>query len=140
MAGEEKDFVIRDKRSSANPDSPDSPDSVEEKGQEVPEHTGVEENSKDKASDQKASAPEITFSTFILSLSSSAAMNLGEYQDPVSGHVSKNLELAKQSIDILGLLHEKTRGNLSDEEAGLLDSALYELRMRYVEEIKKSSK
>ncbi len=134
MPGKEKDFVIRDKRSSANPDT------AEEKEQGPPESTGVEENSKDKDSDQKASAPEITFSTFILSLSSSAAMNLGGYQDPVSGHVLKNLELAKQSIDILGLLHEKTKGNLSDEETSLLDSALYELRMRYVEEMKKPNK
>jgi hypothetical protein len=65
-------------------------------------------------------------------------MSLGGYQDPVSGHVPKNLEMAKQSIDILGILEQKTKGNLEPEEQKLLDSALYELRMRYVEEMKKS--
>ncbi len=82
-------------------------------------------------------SPQITFSTFVLSLSTSAAMNLGGYADPVSGHIPRNLELAKQSIDILGIIADKTKGNLDADEAKLLDSVLYELRMRYIEETKK---
>ncbi|MBI5638737.1 MAG: DUF1844 domain-containing protein [Nitrospinae bacterium] len=83
--------------------------------------------------------PAINFSTFVLSLSTSAAMNLGGYTDPVSGLIPRNLELAKQSIDILGILAEKTKGNLDADETHLLDSVLYELRMRYIEEMKKGA-
>ncbi|MBI3794272.1 MAG: DUF1844 domain-containing protein [Nitrospinae bacterium] len=81
---------------------------------------------------------EITFSTFLLSLSTSAAMHMGGFTDPATGvAVPQNLELAKQSIDILGLLKDKTKGNLDADEEKMMDSALYELRMRYVEELKK---
>lgn len=127
MAEEEKpSFTIKDKRGEERPEE-DKPSPVPEKAEEK---TAPDENKKGKA-------PEITFSTFVLSLSSSAAMSLGGYQDPVSGHVPKNLEIAKQSIDILGILAEKTKGNLNADEQKLLDSSLYELRMRYVEEVKK---
>ncbi|MFQ5431364.1 MAG: DUF1844 domain-containing protein [Nitrospinota bacterium] len=127
MAGEEKpSFSIKDKRGEERPE--------EDKPSPAPETAG-EKPATDK--NNKGKAPQITFSTFVLSLSSSAAMSLGGYQDPVSGHVPKNLELAKQSIDILGILAEKTKGNLNDDEQKLLDSSLYELRMRYVEEVKK---
>ena len=88
---------------------------------------------------KRKTPPAISFSTFVLSLSTSAAMNLGGYADPVSGHVPRNLELAKQTIDILGILAEKTKGNLDADESHLLDSVLYELRMRYIEEMKKGA-
>ena len=130
MAEKERpSFTVKDKRGQERPDEEIKPDPAAKKPDAVP----VAE-SKEAA---KEKAPEITFSTFVLSLSSSAAMSLGGYQDPVSGHVPKNLELAKQSIDILGMLAEKTKGNLDPEEEKLLDSALYELRMRYVEETRK---
>ncbi len=88
---------------------------------------------------KRKTPPAINFSTFVLSLSTSAAMNLGGYTDPVSGLIPRNLELAKQSIDILGILAEKTKGNLDADESHLLDSVLYELRMRYIDEIKKGA-
>lgn len=127
MAEEEKpSFTFKDKRGEERPEE-DKPSPAMERAGEKP---APDMNKKGKT-------PEITFSTFVLSLSSSAAMSLGGYQDPVSGHVPKNLELAKQSIDILGILAEKTRDNLDADEQKLLDSSLYELRMRYVEEMKK---
>jgi hypothetical protein len=78
--------------------------------------------------------PEITFSSFLFSLSTSAFVHLGAVADPATGEVDRNLPLAKQTIDLLGLLREKTRNNLSKEEEVLFDHLLYDLRMRYVKE------
>ncbi len=120
---EEKEFTVNDRRRASNPDAETAQITEPEKAE--------------TAKPKKNAPPPITFSTFVLSLSTSAAMNLGGYQDPVSGHVPQNLELAKQSIDILGILQEKTKGNLDAGDAQLLESALYELRMQYVTELKK---
>ena len=83
--------------------------------------------------------PEINFATFIFSLSSSVLIHLGVAPDPLSGEKQQNLALAKQTIDILAMLQEKTKGNLSDEERALMDGILYDLRMQYVTESKKVS-
>ncbi len=79
--------------------------------------------------------PEINFSSFLFSLSSSAFVHLGVIPDPVSGKQEKNLAVAKQTIDLLGLLREKTRNNLTPEEEILFDHILYDLRMAYVKEV-----
>ncbi len=76
--------------------------------------------------------PEITFSSFILSLSSSVFINIGAMPDPNTGKVEKNLALAKQTIDLLGVLREKTKGNLTADEESLFDHLLYDLRMAYI--------
>jgi hypothetical protein len=81
--------------------------------------------------------PPIDFATFVLSLASSALMNLGEMPDPDTGTSQKDLPLAKQTIDILGMLEEKTRGNLEEAEDKLLRSLLYDLRVKYVDANKK---
>ncbi len=78
--------------------------------------------------------PEITFSAFLISLSSSAFIHLGDLPDPTTGEKKKDLPLAKQTIDLLGLLREKTRNNLLEDEEKLFDHLLYDLRMRYVKE------
>ncbi|MEO6954249.1 MAG: DUF1844 domain-containing protein [Polyangia bacterium] len=75
---------------------------------------------------------ELDFSAFMLSLASSALVHLGELEHPEHANTSENLALAKQSLDILGLLQEKTRGNLTDDEQKLLEQLLYELRLKYV--------
>jgi Domain of unknown function (DUF1844) len=72
------------------------------------------------------------FASFLLSLGSSTLVHLGELEHPDHASPSKNLALAKQSLDILSMLQEKTRGNLSAEETRLLEQLLYELRMKYV--------
>jgi hypothetical protein len=77
--------------------------------------------------------PGINFATFVLSLSHSAYMHLGDAPNPVDGRVEKNLEMARQTIDLLTLLEVKTQGNLTGEEERVLEQALYELRLRYVE-------
>jgi len=79
--------------------------------------------------------PEITFPSFIFSLSSTAFVSLGAVPNPETGKIEKNLPLAKQTIDLLGLLREKTRNNLTPEEDNLFDHLLYDLRMAYVREV-----
>jgi hypothetical protein len=81
-----------------------------------------------------ATLPEITFAAFLISLSSSAFIHLGDLPDPTTGEKTKDLPLAKQTIDLLGLLREKTRHNLQEDEEKLFDHLLYDLRLRYVRE------
>lgn len=76
--------------------------------------------------------PEATFSTFVLSLSSSAMVHLGEVPAPETGRIETNMHLAKHTIDILCMLKCKTQGNLDETEKRLLDDILYELRMKFV--------
>lgn len=76
----------------------------------------------------------VTFLGFVVSLAHTAAVHFGDVPDPVSGEtIPANLPAAQQMIDILALLEEKTRGNLTAEERQLLEQILYELRLRYVE-------
>jgi hypothetical protein len=76
--------------------------------------------------------PAIDFSTFVMSLSHSVLVNLGDAPDQ-EGQQGQNLELARQTIDLLALLQEKTRNNLTGPEEHLLEQALTDLRLRYVE-------
>jgi hypothetical protein len=76
--------------------------------------------------------PSVTFSTFILSLASSALVQLGEVPDPETGQTGENLLMARHSIDVLQMLQEKTRSCLDADEARLLEGLLYELRMKFV--------
>ena len=81
--------------------------------------------------------PPVEFTTFVLSLSHSALMHLGEAPDPETGGVvQKNLLLARQTIDLIVMLEEKTKGNLTGDEERLLAQILFDLRMRYVEQSK----
>jgi hypothetical protein len=77
--------------------------------------------------------PAVDFSTFILSLSHSALVHLGDAPDPDRGRPLPNLPMARQTIDLLALLEEKTRGNLTGEEERLLAQAVYDLKMRFIE-------
>jgi hypothetical protein len=77
---------------------------------------------------------ELSFTAFVLSLASSAAIHFGDLPDPTSGETaSPNLEGASQMIEILAMLDTKTRGNLTAEERQVLEQVLYELRLRFVE-------
>ncbi|OFW28543.1 MAG: hypothetical protein A3H97_05345 [Acidobacteria bacterium RIFCSPLOWO2_02_FULL_65_29] len=76
---------------------------------------------------------DLSFVAFVLSLASSAAIHFGDLPDPSGARSEPNLEGAAQMIDILVLLEEKTRGNLSLEERQVLEQVLYELRMRFIE-------
>ena len=76
----------------------------------------------------------LSFTAFVLSLASTAAIHFGDLADPISGQrIEPNLEGASQMIEILALLEQKTRGNLTAEERQVLEQVLYELRLRYVD-------
>jgi hypothetical protein len=79
---------------------------------------------------------ELNFSTFVISLSTQALAHLGEIESPIDRGRRVDLSAAKQLIDILGMLKDKTKGNLDATEAGLLDKMLYDLRLCYVERVR----
>ena len=82
-----------------------------------------------------APAPEpVTFTSLVLSLATTAAVHFGDLGDPSTGEkIPQNLEGARQMIDMLGMLQDKTKGNLTPQEATILERVLFELRMRFVE-------
>ena len=90
----------------------------------------AEQNNDSNAGD--AALPRLDFSTFILSVIGTAYVHLGDAPNP-EGQPEHNLVLAQQDIDLLAILQEKTKGNLNGDEERLLDQALYDLRMRFVE-------
>jgi hypothetical protein len=134
----EKGFVIKDRRL------------FDESGdvrKDEPKDTPYNKTSEPKTEDtQKGPAaepepraveeplPEIDFSGFVLSLSTSAMFHFGDFPDPETKRAEKNLAAAKQITDILGMLKSKTEGNLDEKEKSLLDGLLFDLRMRYVRE------
>jgi hypothetical protein len=116
-------FVIRDKRFSAKKES--------EGESQVKGEERIEEPPKEDIR-QELPLPEISFTNLIISVSTSALIQLGEIQDPLTQQSAKNVPLAKQTIDLIGMLKEKTKGNLTSEEEKILENILYDLRMRYV--------
>jgi len=75
---------------------------------------------------------DLDFSTFAISLASSAQVNLGAMPHPETNQTAQNFPAAKQMIDILTMLQTKTKGNLTESEAALLEQVLFSLRMHYV--------
>jgi len=148
MSDEEKGFVIKDKRhfsqesgdqAETKSETDNRADRRAEKEAEAgikPEKTAGSTKSGPGAEAGGMPLPEIKFSTIVFSLSSSALLHLGEIPDPVTNQLERNLSLAKQTIDILGMLKTKTEGNLDQEEADLLKNLLYELRMKYITAVK----
>jgi len=144
MAEEKKDFVVKDRRifSEENTEAESTQEGEVKETAEAADPTQTEEvgdtdstqASEEAVSDEDFQLPEINFPTFIFSLNSSALVHLGVIEDPATQQKVKNLPMAKQTIDILGMLEEKTKGNLLDDEANMLKTMLYELRMLYVKE------
>ena len=121
---QEKAFVVKDKRFSAK---------KEEKGEsQIKKEGKIVGTSQEDISAQEEPLPEVDFTNFIFSLSTSVLIQLGEIQDPFTQKSAKNLPLAKQTIDLIGMLKEKTKGNLTPEEERVMEYVLYDLRMRYV--------
>ena len=81
---------------------------------------------------EQAPLPEVTFSTFVLSLASSALVHLGEVPNPETGRTVRDEALARNAIDLLTMLDDKTRNGLTPEESKLMRDVLYELRMKFV--------
>ena len=133
---DKKDFIIKDKRVFAEKDE-DQP-IKEEREKPLEEPTTEKPESEPAKEEEKTDyqLPEINFATFIFSLNHSVLVHLGIIEDPSTGKKERNLPLAKQTIDILGMLEEKTKGNLSDDEEKMLKNILYDLRMIYIKEKK----
>ena len=83
---------------------------------------------------------EMLFMQVIIMFQGAAMQQMGKLANPVSGKVEPDLDQAKMSIDILGMLREKTKGNVNENEEKFLDHVLYELRMNYVDEVEKAKK
>ena len=141
MADEEKEkgFSVRDKRHFAGGKKEESKEETTERKPPTEERreTGKTQESRGQEETEsedlgEAPLPEINFSNFIFSLSTSALIQLGEIPDPVTSESAKNLPMAKQTIDILGILQEKTKGNLTSDEEALIQNIVYDLRMRFV--------
>lgn len=125
---EEQGFVIRDKRGQSRDDSP-TPQSSEPSSPapEAPHDAPSASEAPHEA------PPPLSFSSFIFSLGTSALMLMGERLSPEQPHTPVNLPQAKEIVDILSILDEKTKGNLTTEEAAVMKDMLYTLRMKYVE-------
>ena len=124
-------FVVKDKRL------------FDESGKERPQEEVQSSTAEEKPKVQESSPtepkhesdyPQVTFTNFVLSLSTSALFHFGDFPEQEGGASEKNLPAAKQTIDILDMLKEKTKGNLDENETNLIQGALYELKMRYVKE------
>jgi hypothetical protein len=135
---EKKDFIVKDRRIFAqeNLDREEKEEKKAPAAEEKKEAEAKEANKEPAAESQEPPLqfPEINFATFVASLNASALLQLGAIEDPTAGTKNKNLPMAKQTIDILSLLQEKTVGNLSAEEENLLKNILYDLRLMYVKE------
>jgi len=135
MAEDKKDFIIKDRRIFAN----EGKDSEEEtktnaSSKEEKEKKDAKSASPGREKTAESHLPEMNFPTFIMSMNASALVHLGVIEDPASGKKEKHLPLAKQTIDILRMIEEKTRGNLTEDEEKMLKSILYDLRIIYVKE------
>jgi hypothetical protein len=93
---------------------------------------GSESHKKEESSGEEGLL-RVDFATFVLSLSHSALMHLGDAPHPETGKVERSLPLARQTIDLIAMLDEKTKGNLTGDEERLIGQVLYDLQMRYVE-------
>jgi len=127
--GTDKGFTVVDRRGERSGEETKS--ASEEVVQEAA-HAGPEARRVENA--PKTTLPRIDFATFVLSLSTSALFHLGLLKDPETGQAGEpNLPLARQTVDTLELLQEKTRGNLTPEEEKLLQGLLTDVRMRVVQ-------
>ena len=139
MAEEEKrkGFTVQDRRR-FSPDGGEAGERASASAETAAHQTKESASESESASPSRSEPlPEINFSTFVISLSTQALMHLGEIASPLSGKVETDIPVAKQMIDILGMLREKTRGNLNSGEERLMENILFDLRMKYVEAVKK---
>jgi hypothetical protein len=132
---EGKGFTVQDRRR-FSPETGE-PRGEAEESNEAAASQGIPTPPREDSSAKQETLPEINFSAFVISLSTQALMHLGEIANPLSGQAEKDIPVAKQMIDIVGMLRDKTRGNLNSGEERLMEDILFDLRMRYVEAVKK---
>lgn len=134
MAEEEQGFVIRDRRASGGSEAPpaSAPGTKETPPSSAQQATPPEAAPSQASPSQEAHGLPVTFASFVISLGSSSLMLMGEQLDPRQEAMPVNLPQAKEIIDLLSVLEEKTKGNLTSEEETVLRDMLYALRMKYV--------
>jgi Domain of unknown function (DUF1844) len=143
MASEEpkstegKGFTVQDRRRFSPDTGETRQDAPEEKQETTADARKASQSAESAAQAKEEALPEINFSTFVISLSTQALMHLGEIPNPVSGKEDVDVPAAKQMIDILAMLKEKSRGNLNSSEDQLMEDILFDLRMKYVAAVKK---
>jgi hypothetical protein len=98
----------------------------------APDSSALLPDSEEASVSEPTEHPHVDFGTFVMSLATSALVHLGEVPHPDDRRLAAALPLARQTIDMLGMLQDKTRGNLTKQEAELLDFLLIDLRMKYV--------
>jgi Domain of unknown function (DUF1844) len=124
---EEEGFTVRDRRTGASEAGVEQPQQDSGSDAQKPANRGIRESLH-----EAQSAQELDFSTFVISLATSAQVGLGAVPHPETNQSVQNFPAAKQMIDILALLKEKTKGNLTEAESSLLDQVLHNLRIHYV--------
>ncbi|HAA04910.1 MAG TPA: DUF1844 domain-containing protein [Syntrophobacteraceae bacterium] len=141
---EDQGFVFKDRRKISLDETSEEPAAATSTGEPSPtgepdresQAAAAEPSRKTDSSRHSTVLPEVNFSTFVFSLSSSALVHLGEIPEPVSNQMQQDLGLAKQIIDTLGMIADKTSGNLDADEERLIKGILYDLRMRFVQKSK----
>jgi hypothetical protein len=126
VAEKDEGFVVRDRRGGTGGDRPSTT------SPEQPSTHQKSQSSSAPAEPSHGSNIAVTFSSFVISLGSSSLMLMGEQLDPQQPPIPVNLPQAKEIIDLLSVLEEKTKGNLTTEEQAVLRDMLYALRMKYV--------
>ncbi len=127
----EEEFTVRDRRTF--PSDSASSSSEPGAGSAAPDSSRPEQSAGDR--EKTAPPPELDFSGFIFSLATTAQVSLGALPDPQTSLTAQNLPAAKQMIDIIGIIKDKTKGNLTAEEQALVDAILFNLRMQYVKTV-----
>lgn len=120
---EKDDFTVRDRRSSAS-DTGETPPGAEAR----------------QRRQDPGPVQDLDFSAFVISLATTAQMSLGAIPHPETNQTARNFPAAKQMIDILSMLQAKTKGNLTEAEAALLEQVLFNLRMHYVRTVEGQNK
>ena len=134
---EGKGFTVQDRRR-FSPETGEARRDAPEEPRQTPASAAQGGEKISHPSDRGQEAlPEINFSAFVISLSTQALMHLGEIANPLTGKVETDVPVAKQMIDILGMLKDKTRGNLNASEDRLMEDILFDLRLKYVDAVKK---
>lgn len=131
---EEKGFTITDKRRSGK-ERPKAPPKAKSKEAPPPPPPQAEAPPGQEPPAMEE-FPPADFQYLVLFLATQALLCLGEQPDPATGQKIKNLPGAKHAIDLMSVIQEKTKGNLSEDESQLLESLLYDVRMRYVQATK----
>jgi hypothetical protein len=135
---DKSEFKVSDKRrftKEGESKEESGPVKQESAREEVPEQPVKEKSEEPDRRESRTEEPPLPmdFATFLLSMANTAFFQLGLIKDPSTGEAHKDLPGARQTIDLMALIEEKTRGNLTDQEARILKEALFQLRMAFVE-------